>query len=242
MIIINADDWGRSREETDAALSCHRESRITSVSAMVFMRDSERAADLAKENGVDVGLHLNLNQKYDGGVSSSAAGSQNRIARFFSASRYALLIYHPGLKKQFRDVVRDQLEEFSRLYGKAPSHFDGHQHRHLCANMVVDKVIPPGQKVRRNFSFWPGEKSFLNRSYRSLVDRRLGRSYRLTDCFFSLGECLKTNRIARVVELAKVSNVELMTHPNQRDEFAWLMSDGFLNNIGNLQTGSFALL
>ena len=32
-----------------------------------------------------------------------------------------------------------------RLYGKLPSHVDGHQHRHLCANMLIDPIIPEGQ-------------------------------------------------------------------------------------------------
>ena len=60
MIIINADDWGGWASATDAALACHREGRITSVSAMVFMADSERAAAIAQERSIDVGLHLNL--------------------------------------------------------------------------------------------------------------------------------------------------------------------------------------
>ena len=64
MLIINADDWGRSVAETDAALKCFRERRITSVSAMVFMGDSERAAELAKENKLDVGLHLNFTDRF----------------------------------------------------------------------------------------------------------------------------------------------------------------------------------
>ena len=45
MLIINADDWGRSVAETNAALRCYEEARITSASAMVFMADSERAAE-----------------------------------------------------------------------------------------------------------------------------------------------------------------------------------------------------
>jgi predicted glycoside hydrolase/deacetylase ChbG (UPF0249 family) len=48
VLIINADDWGRSPAETDAALDCFSNGRITSVTAMVFMADSKRAADLAK--------------------------------------------------------------------------------------------------------------------------------------------------------------------------------------------------
>ncbi|PYL02866.1 MAG: chitooligosaccharide deacetylase, partial [Verrucomicrobia bacterium] len=64
MLIINADDWGCSVAETDAALRCYKGGRITSVSAMVFMEDSERAAELAKENELDVGLHLNFTDKF----------------------------------------------------------------------------------------------------------------------------------------------------------------------------------
>ena len=64
MLIINADDWGRSVAETDAALRCYKGGRITSVSAMVFMEDSERAAELAKENELDVGLHLNFTDEF----------------------------------------------------------------------------------------------------------------------------------------------------------------------------------
>ena len=63
MLIINADDWGRSRAETDAALRCYQGGRITSVSAMVFMADSERASELAKENELDMGLHLSFSEE-----------------------------------------------------------------------------------------------------------------------------------------------------------------------------------
>ena len=70
MLIINADDFGRSVAETDAALRCYIAGRITSVSAMVFMADSERAAELAKENELDVGLHLNFTERFTGRTSA----------------------------------------------------------------------------------------------------------------------------------------------------------------------------
>jgi predicted glycoside hydrolase/deacetylase ChbG (UPF0249 family) len=59
-LIINADDWGRSRETTDRTLECWERGSISSVSAMVFMEDSVRAAALARERGIDTGLHLNF--------------------------------------------------------------------------------------------------------------------------------------------------------------------------------------
>ena len=55
MLIINADDWGRDRTATDTALGCHKNGRISSVTGMVFMADSQRAAELANSAGLDVG-------------------------------------------------------------------------------------------------------------------------------------------------------------------------------------------
>ncbi len=53
----------------------------------------------------------------------------------------------------FREVFAAQFEEFTRLYGRVPSRLDGHQHMHLCTNMLVDGLYPAGARVRRNLSF-----------------------------------------------------------------------------------------
>ncbi len=245
MIVINADDLGRTEAETEAALSCFNQGRITSTSAMVFMEDSERAASRANECGIDVGLHLNLSQLYTAPPRNHGHGivaAQARIVRFMTASKYAVLLYHPGLRQAFRDVFRTQRDEFVRLYGKPPSHVDGHQHRHLCANVLLDEVIPRGERVRRNFSFFPGDKGWINRSYRHWIDRRLRSKYRLTDYFFSLPQCLAKNRLSQLADLAKSSKVELMTHPIKPDEYAFLMSDSYKIFLQGLQPAAYALV
>ncbi len=91
MLIINADDWGRSVAETDAALKCFRERRITSVRAMVFMQDSKRAAKLTKDYELDdVGLHLNFSEEFtDKSCSKTLKETQGRIIRFLKRSKYA---------------------------------------------------------------------------------------------------------------------------------------------------------
>jgi predicted glycoside hydrolase/deacetylase ChbG (UPF0249 family) len=240
MLIINADDWGGWGKATDAALACHARGRITSVTAMVFMEDSERAAELAGENRMDVGLHLNLDFRFTAKAPLSLSRSHERIVRFLTRNKYSALFYNPLLRKDFFHAYRAQVEEFQRLYGTPPSHVDGHHHQHLCANMQVERIIPPGQKIRRNFSFWPGEKSLANRIYRRLVDRWLGRSYRLTDFFFSLEQCLKEKRLSRVVELAKAASVELMTHPEKTAEYEFLMSDEYLELMRGIQLHPYA--
>lgn len=243
MLIINADDWGRSRAETDAAFRCYQQGRITSVSAMVFMEDSERAAELAKENELDVGLHLNFAEPFTGKNYPGKLGQYHgRTIRYLMGNKYAQLVYNPLLRREFAWSYEAQAEEFARLFGKPPSHIDGHHHMHLCANMLLSNVIPAGIKMRRNFSFWPGEKSFLNRTYRAFVDRWLARRYRLPDYFFDLTQCIREEKLDRVAALAKSNNVELMTHPVVQVESEYLMSDEFQVMLQRLEIGGYALV
>jgi predicted glycoside hydrolase/deacetylase ChbG (UPF0249 family) len=243
MLIINADDWGRSVVETDAALRCFREKRITSVSAMVFMAGSEQAAELAKENEVDAGLHLNFSEVFTGKNSSGTLREfHGRLVSYLRRNKYSQLFYNPFLEKAFCYSYQVQTEEFERLFGRPPSHIDGHHHMHLCANVLLTNLIPVGMKIRRNFSFWPGEKSRLNRAYRALVDRWLARRYQLTDYFFDLTQCIERNKLSRVASLAKSSNVELMTHPIVPREADCLMSDDFSELLQRLDMGGYALV
>src|SRR3954451_18783662 len=132
MLIINADDWGRTPAETDAAFKCFQNGRISSVSAMVFMQDSERAAALAKDNGMSVGLHLNFTQPFTGDTCSAGVReTQGRVIGFLKRSKHAQLLYNWWRRKDFAACFTAQAAEFVRLYGNAPTHIDGHHHMHL---------------------------------------------------------------------------------------------------------------
>jgi predicted glycoside hydrolase/deacetylase ChbG (UPF0249 family) len=192
---------------------------------------------------MDVGLHLNLNQEFSAGnCPAQLRQGQASLRRFLDRSKYAQLVYNPFLRKAFHDVYRLQAEEFLRLYGRPPSHVDGHRHLHLCSNVVLDGIIPEGQKVRRSFSFWPGEKSLVNRTYRSFVDKRLARRHRTTGYFFALSQCLRHQRMDRVGDLARSASVELMTHPEKTEEYGWLVSDECLAFTNRLEMCSYSAL
>lgn len=232
MLIINADDWGRSTIATDNAAKAFKHRRINSTSFMVFMGDSERGARLVLDAGIDAGLHLNFSEAFTAPtVPEGLRQAQRQLARFLRAGRYALIFYHPFLRRQFWLVLKAQMDEFGRFFGRAPSRLDGHQHMHLASNILIDHLLPEGTKVRRSFSFAAGEKGSLNRTYRRLVDQSLARRHRITDYFFALSQNLTTERLRRVVELARSSEVELMTHPESPREFARLMSEDYLRVI-----------
>ena len=243
MLIVNADDWGRNKEATDSALVCVRNKRVSSTSAMVFMEDSERAAKLAKDYDIDVGLHLNLTEDFTHpNVSPALREAHSQVARFLRCNKYALVIYHPFLRKQFALLYHAQMDEFDRLYGKAPSHVDGHQHMHLATNMLLDQVIPLGTKVRRNFSFALGEKGVIQRSYRQLVDNYLRPRYRTTDYFFALDHYLPPQRMQHPLGLAKKYSVEVMTHPERSREYEALMSEEFARVVSGVELANYSSL
>jgi predicted glycoside hydrolase/deacetylase ChbG (UPF0249 family) len=222
-LIMNADDWGRDLQTTDRSLECFRCGAISSVSAMVFMQDSERAAAIARESGIDVGLHLNFTTPFTTRECSSALKEHHRrLSAYLRSSRFAQVFYHPGLARSFQYAAAAQRDEFCRLYGAEPDRYDGHHHMHLCANVLLGGLLSPGTVVRRNFSFQPGEKSFWNRAYRQTVDRMLARRYVLTDCFFLLPPLDPRERIKRIFSLAKDSIVEVETHPVNREEHRFL--------------------
>jgi hypothetical protein len=226
LLIVNADDWGRDRDTTDRTFECFLHGSISSVSAMVFMEDSERAAAMARGRGIDAGLHLNFTTPFSAPSSPARlAQRQGELAAYLRRHRFATVVYHPGLSRCFEYVMAAQLEEFGRLYGAAPGRLDGHHHMHLCANVLLGRLLPPGTIVRRNFSFQRGEKSFGNRLYRKVVDHLLARRHHLADFFFSLPPFEPPSRLRRIFSLARDFVVEVETHPPRPEEYRFL-ADG----------------
>lgn len=235
LLIVNADDWGRDRENTNRTLDCILSGAVSSASAMVFMEDSERAAAIAKEKQIDAGLHLNLTTPFSGpGVPSQLVEHQARIAHFLRRSRLAPVVFHPGLIKSFEYTVAAQLAEFCRIYGEEPRRVDGHHHMHLSSNVLLSKLIPPGTTVRRNFTFRRGEKGFVNRMYRRFVDDLLKRRHCLTDYFFALPP-LQSDRLRRIFSLAERSVVEVETHPIDDQEYRFLTQGQIFHLAGDVK-------
>jgi predicted glycoside hydrolase/deacetylase ChbG (UPF0249 family) len=243
-LIVNADDWGHDRNTTDRILECSLRGSLSSASAMVFMSDSERAAALASERGLDVGLHLNFTETFSAPIGYARLAEHHaRVANFLLRNRFSQVVYHPCLTNSFEYLVSAQLEEFRRIYGFAPERIDGHHHMHLCANVLYGKLLPVGTRVRRNVSFWPHEKGLANRLYRHFVDSRLATRHVLADFLFSLPPLDPKGRLQRIFTAARESVVELETHPVNADEYAFLTNGEMLRQAGDvLLPGGFAAL
>ena len=203
---------------------------------MVFMEDSERAAQLALDNDVDAGLHLNFTSSFSGQkIQGRLLDHQHRLAHYLRQGRYAQVIYHPALANSFEYVTAAQIDEFFRLYGAKPGRIDGHHHMHLCANVLIAGLIPHGTIVRRNFTFQPGEKSITNRMYRKIIDSILAARHRVADYLYSLPPLEPPARIERIFQLAKNYVVEVETHPIDPAEYHFLNSGRMLSQLGEIQ-------
>ncbi len=246
MLIVNADDWGRNRITTDSCVACFRVGGITSASAMMFMEDSERSKDIALESTIDIGLHINFTTHFtrldENYKLKNLMDYHQRIASYLSANKYMSLFYNPLLIKEFELVYRCQYDEFMRLYNKEPSHINGHHHMHLCANVLFGNIIPPGNKVRRNFTFYPGEKDLFNRYYRRFIDNRLIKKYKCTDYFFDISPIHNAGRLKRIIDLAKSFTVELMVHPGKREEYEFLTSPEYVDMISVVRKSSYSFM
>jgi chitin disaccharide deacetylase len=114
VLIVNADDFGRSPGVNQGVIRAHEHGVVTSATLMVRWPAASEAAAYARRSSLSVGLHLDLGEwEYRGGE------------------------WHPlyqVLAAETADSVAEelnrQLEHLERLIGRTPTHLDSHQHVH----------------------------------------------------------------------------------------------------------------
>jgi len=243
LLIINADDWGMDSSTTDAIHECCRAGAVTSVSAMVCMSDSARAANLAANGMEPPGLHLNLTEAFtDPACPADVRDRQKRIVDYFAGPNRRRWGLSPTLFTEVERCIADQLEAFNGLYGHAPSHIDGHQHLHQSLGVILARPIPNGMKMRPSFTFAAGEKSRLNRLVRAVLNRAMRLRFRSPSYFFSIRDihpALGGSGLERRLELADRFTVEVMSHPGVADERAVLLDESWAALLRGRRVGGY---
>ncbi|MDQ6750412.1 MAG: ChbG/HpnK family deacetylase [Actinomycetota bacterium] len=243
LLIVNADDWGGNRPCTDAIAACFTAGSVTSATAMVHMADSRRAAGLARERALPIGLHLNLVEPFDDRATPAPVRErQRRLVRRLRSRRVRYWIYDPSLRADVEGAIADQLECFRALYATEPTHVDGHEHAHLLANVLLARTLPCGIKLRTSAQPRGGRAAGMARSARG---RLIARRFCTPDYFFALRGLepeFGGSGLEPALELASGASVEVMVHPGAADELALLQSRHWLRCLADRPLGSYAAL
>ena len=115
ILIVNADDFGRSPGVNDGIVRAHEDGVVTSATLMVRWPAAERAADYARSReSLSVGLHLDLGE----------------WAYRDDEWRPLYEVLPAETPEAVEAELGSQLERFERLLGRPPTHLDSHQHVH----------------------------------------------------------------------------------------------------------------
>ena len=132
-IIVNGDDFGRSRSINQAIIKAHTEGILTSASLMVTGDASDNAVALARQNPrLGVGLHLVLVQGKSLLKPSEIIGVVDQRFEFEPNPVRAGLRYffHRGTRHLLRQEINAQFVDF-KIRGLPLDHVNGHLNFHL---------------------------------------------------------------------------------------------------------------
>lgn len=211
-LIVNADDFGFTRDVNQGILEAHRDGILTATTLMATGEAFENAVEIAKEYpSLDIGCHLVLVQ------SRGFPASVPQLIRALFAGKI-------DPYKEFAAQVRRILDA-----GLAPTHLDTHKHTHLLppvlnaiARISEDFRIP---WVRRPFDFprQPGSAGIARqiaggsmilarRRFRRVLARHHAKS---TDHFagFKMTGDYDARHLAALIRALPQGSTEFMCHP-----------------------------
>lgn len=239
-LIVNADDFGRSRSINQAVLRAHREGILTTASLMVNGGAADEAVELARQNPrLGVGLHVSLicgtatlkPAEISGLIDDDGNFSNNSVAvgvRYF---------FRQDLRPQLEREIKAQFDKF-RATGLKLDHVNGHLHFHLhpvVFRILMDHASEWGIKrfrLTRDF-FWLNLRlasgQFCYRASHALLfrllapkARRVLRQFNIkhTSAVFGLLQNARVDGayVTRLIPRLPPGDSELYSHPSL-DEF-----------------------
>ena len=233
MLIVNADDFGKSVEVNKAILECFNKGYINRTTIMVNMPYAEDAAMIAKEYGLmdKVGLHINLTEgsPLTDGIkhNSDFCDVTGKFTAAFYRSKKKRLHMDAESVSDIQDEIKAQIDKYHEL-GFSLNHIDSHHHVHT--NFPVYKALKALSEeysfssVRLSRNLYKGG-SLLNRIYKKIYNNKIKRICDYTTDYFGsfkdVVDYFATQSDAEVVDsaTAKVGefcmehDLEIMVHP-----------------------------
>ncbi len=160
-LVVNADDFGRSRSINRAVIQAHQRGILTTASLMVNGAACEEAVELARDNpGLGVGLHLTLVCGRSALPPIQIPGLADKEGHFSENPAITGLRYFlsKALRGQLRAEIEAQFQKFGAT-GLRLDHVNGHLNIHLHPTILALLTEPdlPGpirhMRVTRD-RFW----------------------------------------------------------------------------------------
>ena len=145
-LIVNADDFGTSTGLNAGIMRAHAEGIVTSASLMVRRPRAREASELAREEGIGLGLHVDLAEW------EPRAGVLTEIYRRVDLEDSGAVAAE----------IDQQVELFVDLVGRPPDHLDSHQHVHQngaardASIRVAERLGVPLRRLRGGVTLCDG--------------------------------------------------------------------------------------
>jgi chitin disaccharide deacetylase len=210
-LIVNADDFGWTRDVNDGIVHVHKNGILTAATLMAGGAAFDHAVALARKTpSLDIGVHLTLLQ-----TTSVLTGKPlpTDVAALLRAVISRRMDVYGELAAQVRKIT---------AVGISPTHLDTHKHTHVLpavASAVARIVREFGIRwVRKPFDFGltSGLAGRLMRTQRSGLQRKLREAGALTtDHFagFAMTGYLDEAKLLRLIDELPEGTTELMCHP-----------------------------
>ena len=216
-LLVNADDFGFTRDVNQGIIEAHRNGILTAATLMSTGNAFDDAVSLAKENpALDVGCHLVL----VGSPGVTLRDLPGTVPQLVQAIALGRIRMYDELAGQVRKIL---------AAGLAPTHLDTHKHTHLLPP-VLDAVARISQEfaipwVRRPFDFPMHSrragivKRAVSGSFgvvRGRFERELARhGCRSTDHFagFQITGNYDARELAALIRALPEGSTEFMCHP-----------------------------
>jgi chitin disaccharide deacetylase len=196
LLVVNADDFGRSRGVNAGVIAAHERGIVTSASLMVRWADADEAAAFAREHpALSVGLHLDL------GEWAYVDGAWHPCYEVVALDDAASV----------GEEIDRQLRSFRRLVGRDPTHIDSHQHVHRR------------QPVRSMLAARAIELSVPLRHFSSAV-RYCGEFYGQEEDGSPIPAALTPARLVDLISRVGTGVTELCCHPGLDDRVTGVYS------------------
>lgn len=227
-LIVNADDFGKSKEVNRAIAECFEKGYIDRTTVMMNMPYVDEALEIAKSNGFEskVGIHFNLTEGRpltEGIAKNPLFCDENGIfnAAFYKTTRLRLHMDRESIQNIF-DELRAQFEKYVE-YGFKLNHADSHHHVHT--NYPVLKALKKlsldyeFSSVRLSRNLYAGG-SLLQNIYKGIYNKSVKKICKsTTDLFGSYDDLTKyidakyDGNVGAFKELLKNQTLEIMVHP-----------------------------